>query len=481
MRLLLHKRRRLVLIFLLTALVSISVWRLTRSQETAVVAQGNKIVTPTPTASPTATPPTATPLPTATATPTPSATPLPPEWDAFEPNDTLAEASVITVDQTVADLNLNGVDDVDMFTFFGKAGKIVRLSTFTAPGTDTTITLFSTSGELLADNDDRTATDLGSTVVWVVPSDQWYYLQVTSSIPGIGGEYQLAVLLETPTSTATPTQPPTHIPTAVPNPTATPIPPPVVADDAEPNNDVAHATEIVGGTTYELTLPTDDIDYFRFFVEAGTLYTCDTYPTAVDTTMTLRDQSQEVLAENNNRSAADVGSGIQWTADTTGFVYLTVQGIAGRGAYALVCTGIDPTPRPVSSGGNPQPTAIPATPTPTPITLAVQFAGQLNPSPTPVSLTTIIIRLMYDANGDGIGDTPIENMSVRALQGSRFVGWQLTDTRGEATFTLTGGVDTLLVPLLGYERTVRQGEVNEWPPLVIHAVQLPIVMPVQGG
>lgn len=426
-----------------------------------------------------------TPLPTATNMPPPSPTPLPVEWDKMEPNDTLDTAATVSVNQTVQGLNLtpvNGKEDVDFFTLYGKKGQIILVSTFVGLGTDTRMALFSASGELLSENDDRSPTDLGSAIGWVVDRDRWYVIKVESAVPGAGGEYDLVVRLQEPTPTPVP-------PTPRPDPTATIETGRIEADEAEPNNDYGSAADIVNGTTYNLTLPEGDLDIFRFFVEAGVQYRCDTHPHGVDTVLVIRDQNQVEIGRNNNRSVADVGSTVEWQAEYNGFVYVVVEGLVGQGEYALICTGIEPTPvpRPVGGGSvgnsNPVPSPTPTLdlpPTPTPVQLSLRFVTQINPTVEPEQVTTFRIRIAYDENNNKADDPGegVRNISVRAVSGGRVKNWVLTDERGEAVLTVRGDVDRIVVPIIGWVRNVRVGN-DALATVLLPPINLPVVIPVE--
>lgn len=410
-----------------------------------------------------------------TLTPMPS-TPVPSEWDRLEPNNGFDDATLVSVNSTEAKLTLHVIDseDVDFFTVFGKKKQILRISTFLSPGTDTRIALYTSSGKLLVENDDKSATDLGSSVKWVVDADQWLYIEVKSSVPGMGGIYDISTQLEEPDPTATPKPP---------EPTKTPVPKPVTEDEAEPNNHAGEAKDIVGGTTYRYLLPSGDLDYYRFFIEEGVVYRCDTYPTGVDTVMAILDQNQTTFIENNNRKPSDIGSTAEWRATYTGYVFVMVRGVVGDGDYDLICTGVEPTPVPSGGGGGSAPTTEPTvipTMTPTPANLTARFLSQVNPTPTLSLITTVNVRVVYDANNDGVGDLSegVENISVRAVQGGVSVAWALTDKHGEATLTISGDVERVIIPLIGWDQSVKLGDVND-AVVLIPPVKLPVVIPVE--
>jgi hypothetical protein len=413
-----------------------------------------------------------------TATPT-----LAVERDSCEPNDSFDQPCQVALTQMLSNLTLSPVGDQDYFAVYLKAGQIARAATFPLPGsgTDTRLFVYSEGGELLGENEDRSPTDLGSTVRWTAVADGFYILRVESAIP-FPGRYDLLVSLEAPTATSTPQ------PTATAQPTMTPL---VAPDMAEPNNRPQEAFEIVVGATYNLTLGprgVDDHDFFKLWVKAGNGYRCAARPTGpVDPA--LRVYAGDVgagtlLAENDDISPTDIGSLVTFVAPYTGFLFVVAEVQAGYGAYTLLCEAFVPAPPPVSGGGSA--TAAPS-PTPT-ATLTTSAPVEIRPLPplpapaTPVAATTIRVQVIYDlnANGQPDPDEGVPNVSVRAVSRNAIVGWALTDERGVATLTIMGDVDRVIVPFLsGWSRPVRLGQVNE-AVLSLPAVALPVIMPVVG-
>ncbi|MBK8989484.1 MAG: PPC domain-containing protein [Chloroflexi bacterium] len=164
-----------------------------------------------------------TPTVDATETPTavPSATPdsggVQP--DAFEPNDTPETATPVSWGMVPATLHQG---DVDYYALYLKTGQIVNLHTRSSHNLDTYLQVWQ-GAQLLAENDDSTATDLGSAVLFTVPADGWYIARVS---PGgiASGSYELHVGLTDPTPTMTPSPTVTSSPTPTPSPTPSPTP-----------------------------------------------------------------------------------------------------------------------------------------------------------------------------------------------------------------------------------------------------------------
>jgi hypothetical protein len=377
------------------------------------------------------------------------------------------------------------VGDQDYFAVYLKAGQNARAATFptAGSGTDTRLFVYSQSGELLAFNEDRSPTDLGSTAAWTAATDGFYILRVESAIPFVGW-YSLLVSLEAPTPTPSPT--PTPLPAA----TATPL---VAPDMAEPNNRPEEAFEIVAGVAYNLTLgPRGEAgeDYFKLWVKAGLRYRCAARPTGpLDPALRIyADPVGEttLLAANDDLVPGERTSQITLAAPQTGFLFVVASVEAGYGGYNLLCEVVAEPPPPVrgGAGGRPSPTATPTLTTTAALSQTTQVVLRplpaIQPEATPATVTTIRVQVIYDlnANGQPDPDEGAPNVSVRAVSRNAIVGWTLTDERGVATLTILGDVDRVIVPFLaGWSRAVRPGQVNEFV-LSAPAVSLPVIMPV---
>lgn len=320
----------------------------------------------------TPTSPPATAVPTDTATATLPLSPTPDPRDPFEPNDEPGQASPLTLGDSLTALTLEPVGDKDYYQLYLKTGQLVRAATFPETSADTRLTVYSPAGELLGQNDDRSQTDLGSTVAWLSQTEGWYLILVESSIP-FGGVYRLLTSLEMPTVT------PTLAATVTPGPTSTAVPTPTPyteADAGEPNNGPQEAFQILPGTEYAMTLGpigTDTHDFFTLLGKAGVTYQCQAaQPQGVDPA--LRVYSGEIgsgvlVAENDDVSSTNIGSQVRFTAQTNTPFYLVAEARAGYGRYTLSCTG---NPAPAAGGsGNPPPSATP-TVTPDPAVWRIQ-------------------------------------------------------------------------------------------------------------
>lgn len=302
----------------------------------------------------------------------------------------------------------------------------------------------------------------------------------------------------------------------------------VAPDRFEPNNDPAQATEIGWQTETGLTLVGADVDLFTAFLKAGQIVEISTAVSGtLDTRLELLWGGQPV-AENDDRSATDVGSRVTFAAPADGWFVLRVEkATAADGTYDLSAALVAPTATPtllptVTATPTVPPTATPAaTPTSSlvsrPAGPPVAPAGGASPglqiSPPPpltgtvgitatghISLTarlvgpvagraavaTTHVRLLiyYDANNDrqpGPGEG-IGNVSVLAVdaQGQR-LAQVFTNVQGEAIFNL--GSDTVarvIVPFVpGWSAAVRVGEGNNDIVLGLPAVRLPVFLPVQ--
>ena len=438
--------------------------------------------------------------PTVTLTPTlASGTPghLP---DRFEPNDTSAAATPLLTTQNEAGLTLIGAD-VDQFQIYLKAGQIFQVTTTVYSGLDTRLSLY--QGELLvAQNDDQSATNVGSQVVYATASDGWVRL-VVEKMTAYDGVYDLATALVAPT--VTPTLLPSLTPSPTPSPTVTPSPTPsptplVPADPAEPNDNVVLAWPVTPGVQADFSLAPGDADWFTFIAKAGTTYTCETITNQVDTVLTVQG-SNGLIASNDDRASGRLDSLASWAnaSEQTVFIEVTARG-GGYGLYQLLCqvaTGQSSSP----AGGENLPVS-PATATPSPtfvptgtltgtlsltatqtVTLAIRYVGEANPA-TPTPVTPVRLLIYYDANNDrqasvGEGITNVLVLATDKL--GQVVMTVFTNLQGEAVFNLTDATITrLVVPFVpGWSTQIRQGQANELT-LGLPAVRLPVFWPVQN-
>ncbi|HRQ42709.1 MAG TPA: hypothetical protein PLD25_32755 [Chloroflexota bacterium] len=407
--------------------------------------------------------------------------------DRFEPNDDPNTATEISW-QTERGLTLIG-DDVDYFTGYLKAGQMIRASTFVYGGLDTRLKLY-WQGQLAAENDDRSPSDVGSTVIFTAPADGWY-VALVEKVTIYDGVYDLETTLAEPTTT--PTAAPTLTPT--PTPTATPSPTPMMQPDlAEPNNTPETAWPATPGLRGTYTVGAGDVDYFTFIAKAGSRYACETVTEQVDTLLTVAGISS-VIGVNDDRSVGRVDSHLTWTAVAEQPVVVKVEARGGSfGQYEFVCQQALPSPMPPPPA-LPMPSAPvvtardPLTPTASltttgRISLTVQHVGQVQP---PITTPTTHIRLLvyYDANNDrqpGPGEG-IANVSVLAVnvQGQP-IARIFTNAQGEAIFNLASeAISRVIVPFVpGWSARVRVGEVNSDIVLGLPAVRLPVFLPVQN-
>ncbi|MCB0031239.1 MAG: PPC domain-containing protein, partial [Anaerolineales bacterium] len=261
-----------------------------------------------------------TPTPTATATAGPAGV----APDGLEPNDAPAAAAPVGLGMLL-DLTLTE-GDADYFTGYAKAGQTLEISTWVDGSLDTRLTLF-WQETVLATSDDRSPTDLGSTVTFTAPADG-AYLVLVERAGVLAGGYALEVALVSPTPTQTPA------PTASPTSTPTPLLPP---DIAEPNNDAGSAFAIVPGARYQLTVGHGDIDVFRFLGKAGNRYSCQTVTTQVDTLVEIQGSAGQ-LGANDDRGPGRVDSYAEFAVAVDQTIFVTVSALGGSfGPYEFGC------------------------------------------------------------------------------------------------------------------------------------------------
>ena len=471
-------KRTILLILITTGLVlsgtlTLAVPRLAFAQDpTPIVISLTPTVTPTPTYDPYGT---ATPIPTAT----PGGGGVAP--DRFEPNDNMGQATVVALG-VEPDLTLTSEDE-DFFTGYAKAGQIIRVSTYVDTQLDTRLTIY-WNGQIVGQNDDRSPSDLGSTVIFSAAADGWYIAHVERA--GIfEGYYDLETALAEPTITPTPPPSLTPTPTTTPVPTATPL---VPNDFAEPNNTPEQAYAITPGVqnTNLAVGANDPADYYKFLAKLGTNYTCETVTNQVDTLIEVYGVSG-LIAANDDRSTGRVDSYVTWYSSAEQPVVIKVTARNGFGPYSLTCATftpqpvMPPPPTPGIGGGDAITDTADLSPTLI-IPLTMRPLGQVIPEQ--VSATTSVrLLIYYDANndkqpspGEGVPNVSVVAVNKRGGQLARV----FTNAQGEAVFNLVSAdVERIIVPFVpSWFSTVRIGEENDIT-LGLPAVRIPVFIPVR--
>lgn len=183
--------------------------------------------------------PTATSTPTLTSTPTstPTLTPTACAPDAYEPDDSAAQAKPAPLGGALQAHNFHQSGDVDWLRFEAIAGRSYEVWTENLVGADTILYLIDVDGQtILAQNDDDPGHGLASRINWTASSTGTYYVRVEEyNQLGNCVSYDLGALIipqiflplvlhsyHSPSPQPTPT--PSRTPTPTPTPHATPTP-----------------------------------------------------------------------------------------------------------------------------------------------------------------------------------------------------------------------------------------------------------------
>ncbi|MBI4772077.1 MAG: hypothetical protein HY784_17090 [Chloroflexi bacterium] len=419
-----------------------------------------------------------TPSPTTTPSPTRTPTATPILIDELEPNDTPAQASIISVGTTTTVLTLYPVGDVDWYQFDAKSNRSYKIETNVDPGLDTYMELYLDPADApIAANDDKAPENFGSLIQFNTDGAQIYYVKIINL--GRSDPAQKYYSLSLNEVTAQPTA------------TATAQITPGQADAYEPNYDCAHASLLgVGETINANFVPwigsdpnAPDNDFYRVYVKEGLTFTCETsnLGSSTDTNMILYNDVGNVLGGNDDITLGNFASRVTTLIGYRGWAYVLVgqaQQVPPQETpnltYSLRCTFVTPTatPTPTPFGGG-FPTPPPDTRTPPPSTL---FPTAI-PSGTPTYLgitavsTPIIptrevaavaafdLVVYFDANqnqifdpGEGVTGLTVELYDYSL---STLLARGLTGPEGEVRLTGSAfGQYEIRVPYLGVRRVV---------------------------
>lgn len=222
-----------------------------------------------------------------------------PGGDAYEPDDSMDEASEIALGESQT-RTFHDEQDVDYVRFTASAGTAyVAYIDLTGSDMDSILSLLGPDGTLLAENDDIEDPDyfgLESRLYWTAPDSGDYYLLAETWSDAELGTYYLTLELND------------------------------LFDLYESDNTLEDAKEIVPGEVQERSFhEIQDVDYIRFTADAAALY--EFYTTIpegelTDTYLTLLDAKGTQLAFNDDENSFSVSSRIRWLAPSSGEYYI---------------------------------------------------------------------------------------------------------------------------------------------------------------
>ena len=376
--------------------------------------------------------------------------------DAYEPNDTIAEAAAVSGSRTTPSFISVGsridslsfypytdrtLDSADWFEFYGRDGSLYQITTLNVqpgietvmsiykPVTDTTNPTLNLVGAYSGSsnpNNRYTTGARGSQVLFQVPSGAsgMYWIKITNTDPSprVAGQTYSLQVQEIVQATSTP-----GTNTPIPS-TSTPYP--GTPDKYEYNGDFDSAALIAPNVTYDglnfvpvqpPSQDTYDNDFYRLPVKQGIYYTCQTLNLApgVDTNIIIYNGDRVGLGGNDDISADERAKGnfasrFSWLASYTGNAYILVGNVnppkaneAGGYTYSLRCDiGLPATATPAGTL-TPNPsnaTYVPATPLPPEPTMT--------PYPTPRSAQNLPVRPVSGVAGTA---TPQPTSAARTV------------------------------------------------------------------
>lgn len=269
--------------------------------------------------------PVATPIPTPSHTPSPvpgtlTPTPMPPSpvlgADAYEPDNTIAEAQPITIDRTIRPHNLHIQGDHDYVSFVAQGGTAYIIETSNLGSSiDTIIYLYDANGNELAHDDDGAEQSLASRLVWIAPRSGIYYVMTRDlgeDSSGVDATYGILVMTTDVGEDADSYEPDDSIPQA------SPI-----------DTDGAYQTHTFHTTT--------DVDYVSFIAQEGVEYTIETgnLQGECDTVLYLYDVDGVELEYDDDAGDEIYASRVVWTAPSSETYYVGVEDYRGQAGSDL--------------------------------------------------------------------------------------------------------------------------------------------------
>lgn len=224
--------------------------------------------------------------------------------DAYEVDNTPAQAKPITVNGSVQTHNFHVANDQDWAIFPATGGLAYTIETLNLGNrSDTYLYLYGSNGTTLIASNDDGGGGLASRITWTASASGNYYLRVrhyNSTVFGTGTNYNLRV-----TSSA------------------------VGADAYEPDGSAAQASTIAvnGSTQLHNFHVAGDNDWSRFSATAGVSYVIETFNLGIgsDTYLYLYGTNGSTILVVNDDSGGTLASRIEWVAPASGTYYARVR------------------------------------------------------------------------------------------------------------------------------------------------------------
>ena len=205
---------------------------------------------------------------------------------------------------------IDSPDDVDLFHFIAESAQRYIAEVVSDTGWDTNLRLYDDYGSTMEEDYRAGSLEGASSIVWTATGTGNHFIEVSSQDrPAAIGSYTLYLEL--------------------------------LFDDY--GNSPESAADIFLGSIDGVIEVGLDLDYFRFFADAGASYVAEVYlGTHEDTILALFDQKGNLIQENDDGEGLDGGSRIGWTTPPIVGEYFLVVGSAdqdlGPGSYTLSVT-----------------------------------------------------------------------------------------------------------------------------------------------
>ncbi|PIU13223.1 MAG: hypothetical protein COT21_02340, partial [Hadesarchaea archaeon CG08_land_8_20_14_0_20_51_8] len=233
--------------------------------------------------------------------------------DAYEPDNSPATATTISIDGIAQSHTIDPAGDVDYVKFSATSGTEYTIETTLGTCTDTYIYLYDTDGTSIIDYDDDSGEGYASQIIWTCMSSGNYYVKIRHYSDDDAGSYDISVFAASSTTQND------------------------MGMGGDAGNTINAATLISAGAGTGYIDDTDTVDYYKVQVTSGQTVSVNmTPPYGSDFDLKLYNTNQsEVDSSTLSGSQTDT---VEATATGTGYFYIRVYQYTESRSYSMTIT-----------------------------------------------------------------------------------------------------------------------------------------------